>query len=176
MTSPVPVLIRPKVHLDHRGSFVKTWHPDLLAAHSVTMDFAEEFYSVSSRGVVRGMHFQSPPHAHDKLVYCVTGQILDVVLDLRKNLPTYGQSRSWELSEKNAHLLFIPAGFAHGFLALGERNAVVYKTSTVHCPDHDLGVRWDSFGFSWPESAPVISERDQGLPAFRDFSSPFLKT
>ena len=173
MNSPAPILIQPKAHLDHRGSFVKTWHPDLLAAHGVAMNFAEEFYSVSPRGVLRGMHFQAPPQAHDKLVYCVTGRILDVVLDLRKDQPTYGQSWSWELSEKNACLLFIPAGFAHGFLALGERNAVIYKTSTVHSPAHDRGVRWDSFGFSWPETTPVISDRDKGLPAFREFQSPF---
>lgn len=169
-----PVLIRPRVHQDQRGSFVKTWHPDLLAAHGVAMSFAEEFYSVSRRGVVRGMHFQAPPQALDKLVYCVTGQILDVVLDLRVDQPTYGCSWSWELSEENACLLFIPAGFAHGFLALGERNAVIYKTSAVHSPRHDLGVRWDSFGFAWPETAPVISERDRRLPALDDFNSPFL--
>ena len=155
---------------------MKTWHPDLLAAHGVAMDFAEEFYSVSARGVLRGMHFQAPPQALDKLVYCVTGRILDVVLDLRPDQPTYGCSCSWELSEDNACMLFIPAGFAHGFLALGERNAVIYKTSAVHAPAHDLGVHWASFGFSWPGKNPVISARDRDLPAFRDFSSPFLTT
>lgn len=173
MKSSTPILIHPKAHLYHRGSFVKTWHPDLLASHGVTMNFAEEFYSVSPSGVLRGMHFQAPPHAHDKLVYCVTGRILDVVLDLLTEQPTFGQSWSWELSEKNACLLFIPAGFAHGFLALGERNAIIYKTSTVYSPAHDHGVRWDSFGFSWPETCPVISDRDKGLPAFREFQSPF---
>ena len=174
MSAPAPILIQPKIQLDQRGSFVKTWHPDLLAAHGVSMTFAEEFYSVSQRGVLRGMHFQAPPRALDKLVYCVAGRILDVVLDLRKDQPTYGQSWSWELSEKNASMLFIPAGFAHGFLALEERNTVIYKTSAVHSPEHDLGVKWDSFGFSWPETATVISERDQRLPALRDFRSPFL--
>lgn len=172
----MPVLIQPKIHVDPRGSFVKTWHPDLLAAHGVAMTFAEEFYSVSRRGVVRGMHFQAPPRALDKLVYCVAGRILDVVLDLRKDQPTYGQSWSWELSEANASMLFIPAGFAHGFLALDESNTVVYKTSTVHSPEHDHGLRWDSFGFSWPEKSPLVSERDRHLPTLREFRSPFPTT
>ncbi len=134
----------------------------------------ESFYSTSRRGVLRGMHFQTPPHSHAKLVYCIRGSALDVVVDLRKSSPRYGAAASAELSEKNHQQLFIPTGLAHGFLALESDTVLVYMTTTVHSPSHDMGIHWDSFGFDWGTEAPTLSARDARLPTLGAFDSPFL--
>jgi dTDP-4-dehydrorhamnose 3,5-epimerase len=166
-------LIRPRLFQDARGSFVKTYHRD--AFREAGLDFAprEEFFSTSAKNVLRGMHFQLPPAAHAKLVYCVTGSALDVVLDLRKNSPTFGRFQARELNAASREMFFIPVGCAHGFLALEDDTTMVYQTSTVHSPAHDAGVRWNSFGFGWPAKHPVLSERDQKFSAFNEFKSPF---
>ena len=119
------------------------------------------------------MHFQLPPHDHAKLVYCVCGRVLDVLLDLRKASPTFGQTASAELSRANSHVFYIPAGIAHGFLSLEDESVMVYKTTTVHQPDHDAGIRWDSFGFDCGSATPIISVRDTALPRLQEFVSPF---
>ena len=137
------------------------------------MTVREEFFSTSAKDVLRGMHFQIPPHAHQKLIYCVNGKVLDVLLDLRQCSPTYGRSISLELSAANRHVLYIPVGFAHGFLSMEDQSCLVYKTDAVHAPLHDAGIRWDSFGFAWPSDAPLISGRDLAHPAFSEFHSPF---
>jgi dTDP-4-dehydrorhamnose 3,5-epimerase len=121
---------------------------------------------------LRGMHFQLPPAAHDKLVYCPVGKVLDVVLDLRSSAKR-GRFISRELNASNREMLFIPRGCAHGFVALEDESMMVYQTSTVHSPAHDAGVLWNSFGFAWPVANPILSERDQKFPALRDFKSPF---
>ena len=120
------------------------------------------------------MHFQVPPAHHAKIVTCLSGVVLDVILDLRKSSPTFGLVESLELSESNRHFLFIPSGFAHGFLSLTEDSVVHYLTGAEHSPKHDKGIRWNSFGFKWPVSNPVVSDRDSELPLFSDFESPFL--
>jgi dTDP-4-dehydrorhamnose 3,5-epimerase len=166
-------LIRPRIFQDARGIFIKTFHREIFREHG--MDFAphEEFFSTSAKHVLRGMHFQLPPAAHAKLIYCIAGRVLDVILDLRKNSPTFGRSCARELSAANHEMFFIPVGLAHGFLALDDGATMVYQTSTVHSPAHDAGIRWDSFGFKWPVDHPSLSERDQKFPAWRDFQSPF---
>lgn len=177
VSEPLPgvKVLRPFVFEDGRGCFVKPFHEGQLAQHGIAMVVREEFFSVSAAGVLRGMHFQVPPHAHQKLVYCVSGRVLDVVLDLRKGAPTYGQSAAFELSGTNRHVVHIPVGFAHGFLSLEEDSCLVYKTDAVHAPESDGGVMWDSFGFDWPLGGlePVISPRDLSHPLFRSFASPF---
>ena len=170
---PGACLLAPFQARDDRGEFVKTFHRDSFADLHIDFSPAEEFFSVSRRNVVRGMHCQLPPYEHAKLVYCVRGSVLDVILDLRRESPTYAQSASVRLSEDERNLLFIPAGFAHGFLALDSDCIMVYLTSRVHAPTHDSGVRWDSFGFDWKVSDPVISPRDANLPRLADFVSPF---
>lgn len=166
-------VIQPRIFSDRRGDFVKTFHAGLF--HDLGLDFEprEEFFSTSARGVVRGMHFQRPPAAHAKMVYCIVGRVLDVVLDLRKSSPTFGRSCARELSAANREMLFIPVGFAHGFLALEDGATMVYQTSTVHSPAQDAGIVWNSFGFDWPVKSPQLSERDQQFPALTDFDSPF---
>lgn len=178
ISEPLPdvKILRPFVFEDARGNFVKPFHEDQLAAHSITLTVREEFFSTSGAGVLRGMHFQTPPHAHQKLVYCITGRVVDVVLDLRKNSPTFGQAVGFELSAANRHVVYIPVGFAHGFYTLENNSCLVYKTDAVHAPTNDGGILWDSFEFEWPlpeSNTPTISDRDSKFPRFEDFESPF---
>ena len=169
------VVLEPRVFTDLRGTFVKTFHDSAFRELGLAFAPREEYFSTSHKNVVRGMHFQVPPADHAKLVYCVTGAVLDVVLDLRRNSPTYGGTFAGELSETNRRSLFIPTGFAQGFLALTDNALMVYKTSTVHDPACDRGIHWQSFGFTWPlgGATPILSKRDEALPPLADFNSPF---
>lgn len=160
--------------VDDRGEFVKTYNQDAYEKLGIPLTPKEIVFSVSRKNVVRGMHFQTPPSDHQKLVSCASGAIIDVVVDLRVGSPAYGQWAAFELNECNRHTLLIPAGFAHGFLALEEKSLVTYCTDTGHDPDCDSGIRWDSFGYEWPVDHPVISEKDQHLVGLDDYQSPFL--
>lgn len=169
-------ILRPFVFEDARGNFVKPFHEGQLAAWGISLHVREEFFSTSATGVLRGMHFQIPPNAHQKLVYCITGRVLDVLLDLRKDSPTFGKSTSFELSAANRHVVYIPVGFAHGFLSLEDNSCLVYKTDAVHAPESDRGILWNSFGFEWPippGSESAISARDIAHPALEQFDNPF---
>lgn len=153
---------------------MKTFHKDIWSELGVPLVHqAEEFWTTSAKGVLRGMHFQVPPHDHEKTVTCLAGRVLDVLLDLRMDERTFGQVWASELSPENARVLVIPKGIAHGFLSLEEASLVFYKASTVHNPQCDCGIRWDSFGFQWPVKVPIQSERDRTLPKLVDFKSPF---
>lgn len=170
---PGTLLLKPKVFEDHRGDFVKTFQDEAFRELGIQFRATEEFFSTSRKGVLRGMHFQVPPRDHAKLVYCVRGRVLDVLLDLRKSSPSYGRSIGIELSRGNHLQFLIPAGLAHGFLALDDDSVMIYKTTASHSPAHDAGVRWDSFGFDWGSDRPITSSRDDSFPAFREFVSPF---
>ena len=122
---------------------------------------------------MRGLHFQVPPHEHSKLIYCIRGRVTDVIMDIRVGSPTYGKCASIELSAENHLVIYIPRGFAHGFASLENNSCLVYKTDSIHAPQSDGGIRWDSIDFTWPFDSPVISERDSSFPAFEDFRSPF---
>lgn len=165
-------LLKPKKFIDQRGCFVKTFHKGQFNEYGFDMEIREEFFSISHKNVLRGMHFQLPPHDHEKLVYCPRGAVLDVLLDLRLG-STYGQVASSKLSAENGHLIYIPKGFAHGFIALEDQTLMLYKTSTVHMPEFDFGILWDSFGFNWGVDQPIISLRDAQHIAFAKFDSPF---
>jgi dTDP-4-dehydrorhamnose 3,5-epimerase len=158
--------------VDTRGDFVKIFVRSVWEAQGVNFSSAEEYYSRSGANVIRGMHFQVPPHDHDKVVYCVTGVVEDVLLDLRKG-GNYGCHYSLMLSADEPTLLFIPKGIAHGFKSFTDGSLMVYKTSTEYAPEHDRGIRWDSFGYDWKCPSPIISERDQSHPALANFNSPF---
>jgi dTDP-4-dehydrorhamnose 3,5-epimerase len=166
-------LLQARCYEDERGTFVKTYHAPTFRALDILFDPKEEFYSVSKLNVLRGMHFQLPPESHAKLVHCLQGRVLDVALDMRRSSATFGKSFSVVLSAKNRELLFIPAGFAHGFLALEHDTLMVYKTDKVHVPASDSGIAWNSFGFSWPVVTPLLSERDRAHVRWEDFVSPF---
>ena len=152
--------IENQIFKDHRGLFVKTFHSKIFADNDLEVNFKESFYSISKKNVLRGMHFQCPPHDHVKLVYVASGEIMDVAVDIRQQSPTFGNWYSTVLSSKNARSLYMGKGFAHGFLALSDLAIVVYLTSSVHSPESDSGIRWDSFGFEWGVEKPIISDRD----------------
>lgn len=158
---------------DERGSFMKTLHASAMAAAGLRTDWKEAYCTASGRGVVRGMHFQTPPADHAKLVFCLTGAVLDVVLDLRHGSPTEGQCRSFHLSKAQGEGLYIPSGCAHGFLSLTDESLLLYQVTSVHSPDYDRGVAWDSFGFDWGVASPLLSPRDQSHPPLADFVTPF---
>ena len=156
-----------------RGRFVKIFHEPSYTALGLETNFAEEYYSVSHKNVIRGLHFQVPPMDHVKMVYCLEGHALDVVLDLRVGSPTYGQFEVFELNSSNSNSIYIPKGMAHGFCALSENTIMVYKVSTVYSPAHDAGILWNSADIPWPTSDAVLSERDQSFPTLAQFKSPF---
>ena len=168
-------VVEPIVQRDQRGSFVKTFHAAQLADAGLQFELREEFYSVSHRGVLRGMHFQTPPFAHKKLVCCLAGRVLDVLVDLRRGSATFGTACSLELSAERPQMVWVPPGLAHGFLSLDDGSCVTYKTDREYAPQHDAGIRWDSFGFAWPLAADelIISPRDRQHPPLAQFASPF---
>lgn len=153
---------------------MKTFHQEVFAAHGLVTEFAEEYYSVSRKGVLRGMHFQTPPHDHFKLVYCLSGKVMDAIVDLRLGSPAYLQSETLELSAELGNMLYIAPGIAHGFYTLTDEAIMQYKVTTVYAPQHDGGIRWNTAGIAWPDAAPVISARDADFPTLADFSSPFV--
>lgn len=163
-----------KVHNDPRGTFVKTFNSIAFKKFGLKTSFKEQYYSISSKNVIRGLHFQIPPYDHAKLIYCVYGEVLDVALDLRVGSPFYGKYVSIKLSAKKSNLLYIPNGFAHGFCNLKDNSILVYNATTVYNPKKDMGVRWDTVGISWPIKKPLISKRDLELPNFKNFKSPFV--
>jgi dTDP-4-dehydrorhamnose 3,5-epimerase len=166
-------LIRPVVQHDARGFFVKIVHKEFLADHGIATDFAEQYYSVSVKNVLRGLHFQIPPHDNYKLVTCIEGEVFDVVVDLRRRSMTNGQHKSFELTGLRADSIFVPSGCAHGFYVRSERALLLYNVSTLHVPAHDTGIHWNSVGVAWPSASPIVSERDSAFPSLAAFDSPF---
>ncbi len=165
--------LQPKVLEDDRGRFVKVFHEQAFAELGLETSFAEEYYSVSYKHVIRGMHFQLPPMDHVKMVYCVEGEVMDAVVDLRVGSPTYRQYALFELSAAKANIIYISKGMAHGFCARSAHAIMVYKVSTTYSPAHDAGVRWDSLGISWPAPEAILSARDKGFLPLDQFVSPF---
>lgn len=158
---------------DDRGSFVKTFHETTLAEHGIQFALKESYFSVSEKDVIRGMHFQTPPHQHAKIVFCPQGAILDVIVDLRLGSPSYGQHYAQELSAENNKAYYIPEGFAHGFKSLTPGAITYYLVSSEYNKEHDTGILYNSFGFDWGLDNPIISERDLSFPTFEQFKSPF---
>lgn len=158
---------------DNRGSFVKTYHDKAFSEIGITETFVEEFFTISKKGVFRGMHFQTPPYDHSKLVYCTSGEVIDFVVDLRKKSSTYGQSIQFLLSADKYNMVYIPKGFAHGFYVLSSLATMVYKVSSLHSPKHDAGILWSSLSINLPDNNPIISDRDKSFVSFSDFLSPF---
>ncbi len=161
-------------HTDQRGYLQKVVHEPTYRARGLSSSFSEQFFSVSKKGVLRGMHFQWPPFDHDKLVYCVQGSVLDVVMDLRTSSKTYGQCLGLELSFAKANGLYIPKGFAHGFYCQTDEATLTYNVTTPHQPEADCGVLWSSIPFDWGAKNPVVSVRDQALIPWQDFVTPFV--
>lgn len=164
------VVIEPRVFEDARGLFMETYKmPDFVAA-GIRGDFVQENHSRSVRAVIRGLHYQNPPFAQGKLVRVIGGEIFDVAVDIRKGSPTYGKWVSAILSAQDKNMLYIPEGFAHGFLVLSEIAEVVYKTTAVYSPECEAGIVWNDrdLGIDWPLGEPILSERDRQLPALKN--------
>ena len=161
-----PVLLEPTIHGDPRGFFVETYRKNEYAKLGIEEDFVQDNHSRSTRGVVRGIHFQLPP-GQAKLVRCARGAIFDVVVDLRRGSPTYGQWEGHELSEENMRQLYIPIGFGHGFCVLSEIADVIYKVSGYYDASIERGIAYDDpdVGVEWPSEVElIVSERDAGAP------------
>jgi len=158
---------------DNRGSFIKTFAETPLNEAGISFTLRESYFSLSKKDVIRGMHFQTPPHQHAKIVFCPQGAILDVIVDLRKASPTYGQYFAHELSAANHNAYYIPEGFAHGFKSLTDDAMTYYLVSSEYSRDHDTGIRYDSFGFDWEVKDPIISPRDLSFVGFGEWESVF---
>lgn len=173
------VIIEPKVFTDARGYFFESWSKrDLEAALGRGVDFVQDNESRSTRGVMRGLHFQRPPFAQAKLVRCVRGEVFDVAVDLRKGSPTYGQHKSVLLSAENRRQVFIPRGFAHGFAVVSDVAVFQYKCDNYYAPEADGGISLadSDLGIEWPfsPSEAILSPKDLKHPLLRDFDSPFI--
>lgn len=166
-------IIENNIFEDERGSFVKKFHYDTFKNHNLDVDFKENFYSVSHKNVIRGMHFHLPPKDHTKVIYVTTGSVLDVVVDLRKESPTYKKHVSVELTHKNHRSIYIPVGCAHGFRTLEDNTCTVYLQTGTHSPEHDTGINYNSFGFNWEIENPIVSKKDKELLELEKFDSPF---
>ena len=166
-------LLQPNILRDERGRFVKVFHQQTFREQGLATDFAEEYYSLSQRRVLRGLHFQTPPHDHAKLLYCVQGKVLDAAVDLRVGSPTYGQHIMIELDAEHGQALYLAPGVAHGFYKLSEQALMVYKVTSTYAPAHDTGILWNSAGIVWPDAAPILSARDRGFAPLAAFKSPF---
>lgn len=166
--------IIPNIIEDNRGKFVKTFHKDVFNHNNLNFELAEEYYSISKQNVLRGLHFQIPPQDHYKMVYCVEGEVIDVVVDLRINSPTYQHFEMFELSAKKSNIIYIPSGFAHGFLVISQLAIMIYKVSSVYSPEHDQGILWNSVGIPWQIDYPILSQRDSNFPPLSEFESPFI--
>lgn len=171
------VIIRPRIFTDSRGYFFESWSKRDFDAQVRPVDFVQDNESCSSRGVMRGLHFQRPPFAQSKLVRCVRGRVLDVAVDIRKGSPTYGRHVAVELTEENHLQFFIPRGFAHGFAVLSETAVFQYKCDNLYAPQADGGISIldHSLGIDWrlDSSSAILSEKDLGHALLRDFDSPF---
>jgi dTDP-4-dehydrorhamnose 3,5-epimerase len=172
---PGVVLLTPARFGDHRGFFSESWNRKRMAEAGLDIDFVQDNHSLSSDvGTIRGLHFQTPPHAQGKLVRCGRGALFDVAVDIRNGSPTYGEWVGEELTAENGKQLWVPPGFAHGFVTRLPDTEIIYKCTDYYAPDCDAGLRWDSCGIEWGfDSDPVLSEKDTTAPALEGFVSPF---
>lgn len=175
---PMPglLVIKPKVFADARGHFYESFRQDFFDGLGINQMFVQDNQSLSNKGIIRGMHFQAPPFAQDKLVRVIKGSVLDAVVDIRQSSPTYGQSFSIELTGENFLMLFIPKGFAHGFETLADETIFSYKCTNYYHPQSEGGIVWNSPGINipWQTQSPVLSEKDRNNPTLDNFVSPFI--
>lgn len=176
---PGVILITPPRFGDHRGFFSESYSKTKLSDAGIDMDFVQDNHSMSSTvGTVRGLHFQVPPHAQDKLVRCGKGALFDVAVDVRKGSPTYSQWVGYELSSENGQQLLIPAGFAHGFMTLQPDTEIVYKCTDYYAPKTEGALLWNDpeIGIEWPIQGigPAISDKDAIAPGIDGYDSPFV--
>ena len=165
------ILVKPKVFGDNRGFFMESYKKSEFIAGGINTEFRQDNHSKSSKGVLRGLHYQAPPFEQAKLVRCTRGKIYDVAVDIRKNSKTFGEYIRVELSEENKHMLYIPEGFAHGFVVLSDEAELLYKTSNEYAPSADRGIRCndEDLNIDWGiDFEPVLSEKDKKQPLLKE--------
>ncbi len=169
------LVIEPQVFGDHRGYFFESFRKDVLGEHGVDLEFIQDNQSMSKKNILRGLHFQKPPYEQGKLVRVLSGAVIDVVVDIRKESKTYGKSFKIELNEENNLMLWVPPGFAHGFLTLEDDTIFVYKCTQYYNQASEGCIRWNSpkLNIDWGIDEPILSEKDKIADAFGDFISPF---
>lgn len=170
------VMLEPVIHGDHRGFFIESYNEKKFRKITLQSSFVQDNHSLSSEaGVIRGLHYQLNPKAQTKLVRVLSGAIYDVVVDIRKSSPTFGQWVGVILSEFNKRQLLVPKGFAHGFCTLVPNTQVFYKVDEYYSPEHDRGILWSdpSLGINWPTTHPILSDKDQGHPLLKDAEMNF---
>jgi dTDP-4-dehydrorhamnose 3,5-epimerase len=170
------VLVEPQAFGDHRGFFMEAYRRSEFEANGILVQFVQDNYSRSVQGVLRGLHYQKTPKAQGKLVSVVNGEILDVAVDIRKGSPTYGKWVAEVLSSQNRLMLYVPAGFAHGFCVTSQEADVVYKVTEEYAPEMDRGIVWNDpeLGISWPSGNHILSEKDARLPLLKDADINFV--
>jgi len=166
--------IIPKIVSDERGDLVKTFVQNEYRDLGLRTDYSEEYYSHSKSGVLRGLHFQTPPHEYYKIVSCLDGRIRDVILDLRAGSPTFRQCQVVELNAGDGWLLYLPPGIAHGYLVLSQNALVSYHVTSLYAPECDAGILWNSLPIEWGTNSPLVSARDAAFPRLADFATPFV--
>lgn len=168
-------IVKPKVFSDSRGYFFESYNKDVFSEHNISEEFIQDNQSLSNKGVLRGLHFQSPPFAQGKLVRVITGSVLDIAVDIRKNSPTYGEHVAIELNEENKTMFYIPPGFAHGFVTLCDNTIFSYKCTQVYNKASEGTVLWNDLDLNidWKIENPLLSDKDIVGTIFKDFKSPF---
>ena len=170
-------ILEPLVHRDHRGFFVETWRDAWGESIGLKHPFIQDNHACSvHKGVVRGLHFQAPPHAQAKLIWVSRGAVYDVAVDIRKGSPTYGRWKGLVLSAENALRFFVPHGFAHGYMTLEPGTEVNYKVDAYYAAAAEGGLFWNdpALGIDWPDVPPILSEKDEVLPLLKALESPFI--
>jgi dTDP-4-dehydrorhamnose 3,5-epimerase len=171
-------ILHPKKHGDARGFFSETWSRAAFEAAGIDIDFVQDNQSLSAtRGTVRGLHFQTPPHPQAKLLRVIRGAVFDVALDLRRGSPSYGRHVSAVISAEEWNQILVPVGFAHGFMTLEPDTEVIYKVSGIYAPANDAGILWNDpdLGIAWPlDVEATLSDKDRVQPRLRDFETPFI--
>jgi dTDP-4-dehydrorhamnose 3,5-epimerase len=164
---PGVVLIEPRIFGDHRGFFLETYKHSEFAAAGLDVTFVQDNHSCSSRGTVRGLHYQRPPHGQGKLIRVIAGEVFDVAVDIRRDSATFGKWIGTTLSAANRRQLYVPPWCAHGFCVVSEQAEVIYKTTTEYAPGHEDGIRWDdpAIGIKWPLTDVTLSDRDRLWPS-----------
>ena len=166
LSIPDVILIEPKIFPDDRGFFIESFKASDFEKAGLPNYFTQDNFSFSKKNVIRGLHYQKNPHAQGKLVSVLNGCIWDVAVDIRKESPTFLRWIAVELKDKNHHMVYIPPGFAHGFLALSDDVQLLYKCTDEYAPTADAGIRWEDpdIGIPWPVENPIVSEKDRLLP------------
>jgi len=172
---PGVILVEPTVYRDERGYFLETYHESRYREHGIPERFVQDNHSCSVRGILRGLHAQSP-HPQGKLVRCVEGSVWDVAVDVRRGSPTFGRHVGFELSAENFRQLYVPPGMLHGFCVTSDRAQVEYKCTSLYDPAGDLSVRWDDpeLAIPWPVRSPLLSEKDRRAPLLREIEDRLI--